>query len=183
MSEWYNTPMPPEAAAALTSFGSSWDILILAAFAVIGIAYGIYAGRDRSVIILISSYVSLAVVTNAPAVSMLDRAFHLSANASLRLVWFLGLFLTVFFILWKSQLLKSLGYSRGSWWETILFSFCQVGLTVSTALFLLPSEITASLSSGFRLIFLSDEGRSLWLILPIFLLFAVGRESYDDDDD
>lgn len=175
--------MPPEAALAISSFGSSWDVLVLAAFAVVGIAYGIYAGRDRAVVILISSYVSLAVVTNAPAVSMLDRAFHLSANASLRLVWFLGLFLAVFFILWKSHLLRSLGYSRGAWWETLLFSICQVGLTVSTALFLLPSEVTATLSSGFRLIFLSDEGRSLWLILPIFLLFAVGRESFDDDDD
>ncbi|MCK9361602.1 hypothetical protein M0Q28_05280 [Patescibacteria group bacterium] len=175
--------MPPEAAAALTSFGSSWDVIILAAFVLFGIVYGIYAGRDRAVIILISSYVSLAVVTNAPAVAMLDRAFHLSANTSLGLVWFLGLFLAVFAILWKSELLRSLGYSRGSWWETILFSVCQVGLTVSTALYLLPSQVTASLSPGFRMIFLSDEGRSLWLILPIFLLFAVGREAYDDDDD
>ncbi len=175
--------MPPEAALAISSFGYSWDVLILAAFAVVGIAYGIYAGRDRAVVILISSYVALAVVTNAPAVSMLDRAFHLSANASLRLVWFLGLFFAVFFILWRSHLLRSLGYSRGAWWETLLFSICQVGLTVSTALFLLPSDVTATLSSGFRLIFLSDEGRSLWLILPIFLLFGVGRESFDDDDE
>lgn len=175
--------MPPEAAAALSIFSSSWDILILAAFALFGVIYGIYAGRDRAVIILISSYVALAVVTNAPAVGMLDRAFNLSANNSLGLVWFLGLFLAVFAILWKSELLRSLGYSRGAWWETILFSVCQVGLTVSTALFLLPSQVTSSLSPGFRTIFLSDEGRSLWLILPIFLLFAVGRESYDEDDD
>lgn len=175
--------MPIEAAAAITSFGSSWDLLILTAFTIVGVAYGIYAGRDRSVVILISSYVALAVVTNAPAVGMLDRAFHLSANASLRLVWFLGLFLAVFFILWKSDLLRNLGYERGAWWETILFSICQVGLTVSTALFLLPSDVTTGLSPAFRLFFLSDEGRSIWLILPIFLLFAVGREVYDDDDD
>lgn len=175
--------MPPEAVAALSSLGSSWDILILAAFVLFGIVYGIYAGRDRAVIILISSYVALAVVTNAPAVGMLDRAFNLSTNNSLGLVWFLGLFLAVFAILWKSELLRSLGYSRGAWWETVLFSICQVGLTVSTALFLLPSQVITALSPGFRTVFLSDEGRSLWLILPIFLLFAIGRESYDDDDD
>lgn len=175
--------MPPPFAAWLSSSGFSWDLLILAAFAFVGVAYGIYAGRDRAIIILISSYVSLAVVTNAPAIGMLDRAFHLSANASLRLVWFLGLFLAIFFILWKSPILQNLGYERGAWWETFLFSLCQVGLTVSTALFLLPSEATSALSPAFRQVFLGDEGRSIWLILPIFFLFAVGRSSYNDDDD
>lgn len=175
--------MPSEAIAALSSLNASWDILILLAFVLFGVFYGMYAGRDRSVVILISSYVALAVVTNAPAVSMLDRAFHLSANQSLGLVWFLGLFMAVFFVLWKSELLRQLGSSRGIWWEALLFSVCQVGLTVSTALFLLPAQVTAGLSSGARLFFLSDEGRSLWLILPIVLLFVVGRESFYDDGD
>ncbi|MEK7473605.1 MAG: hypothetical protein AAB668_02680 [Patescibacteria group bacterium] len=176
--------MPPEAVAWLSSLGTSWDLLILAGFALVGVAYGIYAGRDRAIVILISTYVSLAVVTNAPAVGMLDRAFGLSANASMRIVWFLGLFFAVFFILWSSPALKNLGYSRGAVWESFLFSICQVGLTVSTALFLLPADVTAQLSPAFRQIFLGNEGRSVWLILPIFLLFAVGRgKDYDFDDD
>ncbi len=175
--------MPPEAVAWLSSLGTSWDLLILAGFALVGVAYGIYAGRDRAIVILISTYVSLAVVTNAPAVGMLDRAFGLSANESLRLVWFLGFFFTIFFILWNSPALKNLGYSRGAVWESFLFSICQVGLTVSTALFLLPADVTAQLSPAFRQIFLGNEGRSVWLILPIFLLFAVGRgKDYDFDD-
>jgi hypothetical protein len=176
--------MPPEAVAWLSSLGTSWDLLILAGFALVGVAYGMYAGRDRSIVILISTYVALAVVTNAPAVGMLDRAFGLSAKESLRLVWFLGLFFTIFFILWNSPALKNLGYSRGAMWESFLFSLCQVGLTISTALFLLPADVTAQLSPAFRQVFLGNEGRSVWLILPIFLLFAVGRgKDYDFDDE
>lgn len=176
--------MPPSVSAWLSSVGTSWDLLILAGFVIVGVAYGMYAGRDRSIVILISTYVALAVVTNAPAVGMLDRAFGLSANESLRLVWFLGLFFSIFFILWNSPALKNLGASRGALWESFLFSLCQVGLTVSTALFLLPADVTTQLSPAFRQVFLGNEGRSVWLILPIFLLFAVGRgASYEFDED
>jgi hypothetical protein len=169
--------------AALGLTGS-WDVVVLLAFVLIGIAYGIYAGRDRSVIILISTYVSLAVVTNAPAVSLLNRSLNVSSNKSLELVWFLGVFFAVFFVLWKSQILRDLSHDRGWWWESFLFSLFQVGLTISSALFLLPTSATTSLSPVFRQLFLGDEGRSVWLIAPIILLFALGRRpSYDDDDE
>lgn len=171
--------MPPS--AALLSMMGSLDVLILAAFVLVGVVYGIYVGRDRAVIILISTYVALAVVTNAPAVALLNRSLNISANRSLEIVWFLGLFFTVFLALWKSQILRGLSQDRGAWWESFLFSVCQIGLTVSCVLFLLPAEITMKLSPMFRQLFLGDEGRSLWIIAPVLLLFGLGRDpSYDD---
>jgi len=174
--------MPPE----LGMFGSL-DIAILAGFIVLAAAYGIFAGRDRCIVMLVSTYVSLAVVTNTPAISMLNRALNASANQQLQLVWFVGMFALVFFILWKSDLMRNLGYERGIWWESILFSVCQVGLTVSSALYLLPAEASTKLSPLFQQAFLSDEGRSLWLIAPIVLLFTLGRSTgwslFSRDDD
>ncbi|MEI7512715.1 MAG: hypothetical protein WCK01_04650 [Candidatus Uhrbacteria bacterium] len=154
---------------------SSMDAMILASFAIVAVAYGIYAGRDRCIVMLVSTYVSLAVVTNTPAVSMLNRALNASANQSLQLVWFVGMFALVFFVLWKSDLLRNLGIDRGIWWESVLFSVSQVGLTVSSAMFLLPAEASSKLSPLFQQAFLSDEGRSVWLLAPIVLLFTLGR--------
>ena len=153
----------------------SLDVTILIGFFVLAAAYGMYAGRDRCIVMLVSTYVSLAVVTNTPAISMLNRSLNASANRSLQLVWFVGLFALVFFLLWKSDLLRNLGFERGIWWESILFSVCQVGLTVSSALYLLPAEAATNLSPLFRQLFLSDEGRSLWLLAPIVLLFTLGN--------
>jgi hypothetical protein len=160
----------------LGMFGSL-DITILIGFLVLAGAYGIFAGRDRCIVMLVSTYVSLAVVTNTPAVSMLNRALNATSNQSLQLVWFVGVFAIVFFLLWKSDLMRNLGYERGVWWESILFSFCQVGLTVSSALYLIPHEASAKLSPLFQQAFLSDEGRSIWLLAPIILLFTLGRSS------
>ncbi|HVM90470.1 MAG TPA: hypothetical protein VMU11_01055, partial [Verrucomicrobiae bacterium] len=149
----------------------------------------IFAGRDRSIVMLVSTYVALAVVTNTPYINTLNRALNASANQQLQLVWFVGMFALVFFILWKSDLMRNLGFERGIWWESILFSLCQVGLTVSSALYLLPPEAAANLSPMFRQLFLSDEGRSVWLLAPIVLLFTLGRStgwslfgSRDDDE-
>jgi hypothetical protein len=164
--------MPP----ALGSFGSL-DFAILAGFFVLAAAYGIFAGRDRSIVMLISTYVALAVVTNTPAISLLNRTLNASANQQLQLVWFVGVFALIFFVLWKSDLMRNLGNERGIWWESLLFSLCQVGLTVSSALYLLPAGAAANLSPMFQQLFLSDEGRSLWLLAPIVLLFTLGKST------
>jgi hypothetical protein len=42
-------------------------------------------------------------------------------------------------------------------------------------MFLLPAEASSKLSPLFQQAFLSDEGRSVWLLAPIVLLFTLGR--------
>ncbi len=161
----------------------SWDVTIFCALAILGIGYGFAVGRDRAVTILLSTYLSLAVVTNSPILARVSQAFGTAQNPSLQLAWFLGLFLLIFFLLWRSHLLRNLAQDRGVWWETALFSIMQVGLLCSIGLFLLPSTATVNISPFFQQAFLGEIGRSFWLIAPIGLFYYIGREIYEDDDE
>ncbi len=164
----------------------SWDIWFFVVLTMASIVYGLVAGRDRAIVILVSTYIALAAVTNAPLLSLLSQRLGVDHIPSLRLFWFLGLFLAIFIVLWRSELLRNLGQSRGGWWEAALFSVLQMGLAVAATLFLLPSEAVQKLSPFVRLLFLSDIARSVWLLAPIICLAIVGRRFADDrvfDDD
>lgn len=176
--------MPPEAGIAIGSMSITWDIMLFVGLLVVGMVYGFAVGRDRAVTILLSTYLALAVVTNAPILARLSQALNAGKSSSFQLVWFLGIFLLIFGLLWRSHLLKNLAQDRGAWWETALFSITQVGLLVSIAFFLLPPESTSKLSPFFQQAFIGEIGRSFWLIAPIPLLYIIGREVfYDDDED
>lgn len=157
----------------------SWDVLVAFAVLIGMMIYGLAAGRDRVVMFLLSVYISLAIVTNAPILSALSSWLKVNQYPGLRLTWFLGLFFLLFIVLWQSHLLQGMIQERGRWWEILLMSVLQTGLTISVVLFLLPAELTQAISPVLKEIFLSDIGRSAWLILPVFGLLVIGRSGYD----
>lgn len=161
----------------------TWEGLILLLCALGAILYGWAVGRDRSVILLLAMYLSLAVVTNVPALGMLSRWLPIQHHPTLRLVWFLGLFFLLFFLLWRSPLLSGLSQERGAWWESAMFALLQVGLAVSTGLFLLPPEVTGRLHPMLSLVFLGTAGRSFWLLAPLIAFVWIGREGEVFEDE
>lgn len=150
----------------------TWDLFILLFFIIGALLYGLSLGRDRVIVIMVSVYMALAVVSNTPILSGINLSFNVNDNSVVKITVFLGLFVVLFFLLSRSALLKTLGASSapGSWWQTILFSVLQVGLLISITLSFLPREITQGLSEGTKLVFMSDNGRSAWMILPIVLM-------------
>ncbi|MCC7523109.1 hypothetical protein IT407_04930 [Candidatus Uhrbacteria bacterium] len=160
----------------------TWDIWLFLGLIVGGLVYGFAVGRDRALTVLISTYVALAVVTNAPILGRLNAAFG-ALHPTLQFAWFVFLFGFVFVVMWRSQLMRSLARDRGAWWEAALFSVMQVGLTASATLYLLPAEITNSFSPIFRETFSGEIGRSFWLIAPIVFLAVLGASSAVEDED
>ena len=156
------------------------DILFLVVAAVLGFGYGVVIGRDRAVIVLLSLYMAFCVVTNAPAISLISQGLGFGRVPALRVGWFLGLFVLLFLILWRSSALKSLVRDRGHWVHAGIFGLLEVGFLASTMLFLLPSEWIETLPQSFRLVFLHDIGRSIWFIAPIIGLATLGRSSGED---
>jgi len=151
----------------------TWDLFILLFFLIGALLYGLSLGRDRVIIILVSVYMALAVVSNTPVLSKINLlTLNLNDNSVLKITVFLGLFVALFFLLSRSALLRTIGSSTapGSWWQTILFSILQVGLLISITLSFLPKDITQGLSDGTKQVFMSDYGRSAWMTMPIFLM-------------
>lgn len=156
----------------------SWDVFILLFFVVGSLLYGLSLGRDRVLVILMSVYVALAVVTNSPPLAGFQLTVNVSENAVMRITVFLGIFVVLFFLLARSGLLKTFGRSGapGSWWQTIVFSILQVGLLISVTLNFLPKEMTAGLTETTKQIFMGDQGRTVWLILPVLVMVLVPKQ-------
>lgn len=156
----------------------SWDLFILLFFVVGALLYGLSLGRDRVIVILVSVYMGLAVVSNTPILNSLNFSLHINDNYVMKITFFLGIFVILFFLLSRSALLRTIGGSGapGSWWQTILFSILQVGLLISITLSFLPANITQGLSDNTRNIFMGDYGRSAWMILPIVLMALAPKQ-------
>ncbi|MFA6160747.1 MAG: hypothetical protein WC766_01060 [Patescibacteria group bacterium] len=164
--------------AGLNWSSPSWDLFIALFFIVGSLLYGFSLGRDRIIVILVSVYMALAVVGNAPILNQFNLAFNVNDNFVLRISFFLGIFVALFFFMARSALLRTLGEnsSGGAWWQVILFSFLQVGLLISITLSFLPIEVQSTFSQYTRDFFLSDYGKSAWLILPIIVM-AIGPKA------
>lgn len=166
----------------------TWDLFILLFFAAGSLLYGMTMGRDRVIIVLVSVYMALAVVGNAPVLKDIN-AFQLSFNDNfaLRITFFIGTFLVLFFLVSRSALMHTLGRraSLGSWWQTMLFSVLQVGLLISITLAFLPTEILNNFSDLTLQIFTSYWGKSAWLILPLIVMAlsprGSNRRGFDED--
>lgn len=147
----------------------SWDLFIVLFFLVTVFLYGMSLGRDRIIVILVSIYMALAVVSNAPILGHLDATVNLGQFFAFRVTTFLGVFVLLFFLLSRSALLKTFGsLASGSWWQVFIFSIFHVGLLVSITLSFLPPEAIEHLAPLTRTIFASDAGRFFWIIAPIF---------------
>lgn len=155
---------------------SGHHVWILVGIIVLVLAYGVFVGRDRMVTLLLSMYLSLAILTNAPVIASVSRALHVQNHPTLQLAWFLGLFLLMFFLLWRSDILRGMAYERGAWWESVLLVCLQLGLLISIAFFLLPASLLRTVPGDIQSIFLGDMGRSLWLIAPLLFLAFLGRK-------
>lgn len=152
----------------------TWDVFLLLFFLVGALLYGLTLGRERIVVIMVSIYMGLAVVTNAPyvrdlsaSVSVNDFAFKMGA--------FLGVFVLLFFFLSKNALLRSVDVrSGGGLFHTIAFSVLHVGLLVSVGLSFLPEASLSVFSDQTRNAFVSDPAKFVWLTAPIVAMMAFG---------
>jgi len=146
----------------------TWDLFIVLFFVVTVFLYGLSLGRDRIIVILVSIYMALAVVSNAPILGKLDANVNFGQFFAFKVTSFLGLFVLLFFLLSRSALLKTFGnLASGTWWQVLLFSVFHVGLLVSITLSFLPPDAIGHLAPLTRRIFASDTARFAWIVAPI----------------
>lgn len=147
----------------------TWDLFIVLFFVATVFLYGLSLGRDRIIVILVSIYMALAVVSNAPFLGKLHADINVNQYFAFKVTTFLGLFVLLFFLLSRSALLKTFsGFASGSWWQVLVFSVFHVGLLVSITLGFLPPDAVSHLAPITQQVFASDAGRFIWIVAPIF---------------
>lgn len=161
-------------AGAINLSDPSWDLFILLFFVVGALLYGFTLGRERVIVLIVSMYMALAVIGNAPWLHSFQTKIEVGNMFAFQITTFLGVFLFLFFFLSRSALMRSLTLGdEGRWWHVLLFSFLQVGLLISMMLSYLPTEATDRLLEPTRLIFVSAEGRFTWIVLPIVAMMIL----------
>ena len=147
----------------------TWDLFIVLFFIVMVFLYGMSLGRDRIIIILVSIYMALAVVSNAPILGVFGSTdINVGNYFVFKVTTFLGLFVLLFFLLSLSALMKTFSkLHSGSWFQVLLFSVFHVGLLVSITLSFLPAEAVGHLAPITRQVFASEMAKFLWILSPI----------------
>jgi hypothetical protein len=147
----------------------TWDLFIVLFFLVTVFLYGMSLGRDRIIIILVSIYMSLAVISNAPIEGVFGGAeIQVGKYFAFQVSAFLGLFVLLFFMLSRSALSKTFSkLHSGSWFQVLLFSVFHVGMLVSITLSFLPAEAVDHLAPLTRQVFAGETMKFLWIVAPI----------------
>jgi hypothetical protein len=150
----------------------NWNVVIGLFFVMAVFLYGLTLGRDRIIVILVSTYMALAVVSNMPTLTFMDGAYAVKTLA------FVLLFLLLLSLTARTALYKIFSsLSMGSTVQVVLFTVLQAGLLVSIILSFLPPEASQSLMPFFVNVFTSPAGRFGWIVAPILAMVVfTGRE-------
>ncbi|MFA6098708.1 MAG: hypothetical protein WCV50_02960 [Patescibacteria group bacterium] len=156
----------------------TWDLFIILFFVVAAFLYGLSLGRDRIIVILISIYVSLAIVEHAPIVN--NAGFQNMINNLVgqffvfKISAFLVLFVILFFVITRSALMKTIASSDspGPWWQVLIYSVLHVGLIVSIIMSYIPKEtLNGVLAPLTQKVFTGDLAQNIWILGPLFAMF------------
>lgn len=162
----------------------TWDLFIILFFITAAFLYGLSLGRDRIIVILVSIYMSLAIVEHVPFIN--NQAFQNSINKIVsqffvfQISAFILVFIVLFFILTRSALLKTIAAadSPGPWYQVLIFSILHVGLIVSIVLSFLPPDSINILAPLTRKVFTTDFAKFIWIVGPVLaMIFFKGGAS------
>lgn len=170
---------PPALQQYVNFQNPTWDTFLFVFFLIAAFLYGISLGRDRIIIILVSIYMSLAVVQAVP-----EFVLHitLNQNFAFQITAFVSVFIVLFFLLSRSALLNTLGEGRhrGGIMEVVVFSFLHVGLLISIAMGFLPADFVAKFSQLTITIFTDQWAKFLWIVAPIAAMIVLGKREEED---
>lgn len=161
----------------------SWDLFIILFFILAALIYGISLGRDRIIIIMVSIYMALAVVSFAPFITEFTATINIDENFAFRITTFFGVFIVLFFFLSQNALLRTLGQNaaQGAWYQVIIFSILQAGLLISVTLSFLPEESIGTFADITKDLFVNDTAKSIWIVAPILAMAFMPGLRWNDD--
>lgn len=161
---------------------SGWDIFIILVFLIAVLIYGLFLGRNRMIVILLSSYFSLTIVQAIPwgnLTSFTWLGIEEEPASSLRILIFLGIIVLFYFLVPRSVLSSTLRIRKrgnASWIQLFILSIVQVGLLAMVILSFLPNENINLLDSSVKKIFIGAEAQFVWLVLPVLTMVLIRKK-------
>lgn len=163
----------------------SWDVFIALLFVLAVFLYGITLGKGRIMVMISAIYMSAAVTIFFPQNLIENVLKNVPQNIPIQLEIFILTLVILFFFLVRSGLASIFrATTEGSWIETFIFSFFQIGLVFAIAMSFFPPENIQSNLPATGQIFTNPIARFAWIILPIIgIIFTKKRKSYRKRED
>ena len=166
---------------------SGWDLFIALVFLIAVLIYGFFLGRNRMIILLISSYFSLLIVKSLPWQKLSSLGWlGISQNpsSSSRILIFIAIILLLYFLIPRSLLSSPLRIRKrgdASWLQLFILSIVQLALLTVVILSFLSAEVVANFSPLVKKIFIGPEAQFIWLTLPILTIALMRRKRKVED--
>jgi hypothetical protein len=163
----------------------SWDLFIFLFFIVATFVYGFTLGRSRIMVLLVSTYMALAVIYAATLPGGLfsgGTTGSVTVGSSpffiVQITAFIGAMLLIFFFLSNSALRRAFAASdvQGKAWQIIAFSLLHAGLLVASILSFIPQERRVALLDTTQTLFANNTALFIWTLLPIIVMMFVKDE-------
>lgn len=168
---------------------SGWDVVIGSVLLTGLFVYGFFLGRNRMIVLLLSTYFSWAIVNVIPwrfvAGSEVLSTFSRGTSASSTHIFiFIGLICFFYFMMPRSVLSSPLRIRKKGeavWWQLLLLSVMQLGLLAMVILSFMPMTSTQGLSFVVQRIFVGEGARFIWTALPILGIMAMRRKKLENN--
>jgi len=161
---------------------SGWDVFIVLIFLIAVLIYGLFLGRNRMIVILISSYFSFLIVQNIPWWKLSSVGWlglEQDPSSSLRIILFLGVILLFYFLIPRSILTSTFRLKKrglASWWQLLLIAIVQVGFLSMVIFSFMPQQALANLGSVIKKLLIGPEAQFVWITLPILAIVLMRKK-------
>jgi len=159
---------------------SGWDILIIIAFIGAIFVYGLFLGRNRIIVLILSTYFSWIICNVLPWKKITAWKFlgMVEPSPSFKIFVFLGIILILWILIPHSVLSSPLRIrvKEGTWVQVFILSICQIGLLLYLLFSFLPKEVIAGFAPLIKKIFIGNDARLVWMCLPILALVLMKKK-------
>ena len=151
----------------------SWDLFVLVTF-LVGIYFYLFKyGKDRAFLVLICSYISLALVEKLPLIKSVT-GLKLEENFTNKTGLFLAGILVLFWIFSHSDYISIFrSGSKKARFQKLVISFLQIGFIISVVVSFLPAAGIGNLSIFLKAAFADKGAQFFWMIAPFFAIFLI----------
>jgi len=149
---------------------TSWEMVILLFLIGGGFLLGLLLGRNRVFLILLSSYISFALMTVIPFKKIFPSLIDEEENFVVLIVIFLVLIGIIYFLLSRS-LRKSLrGAANKSLFQVFFLTIFFIGIVLCVIFTFFPEDLIKAFSPIILEIFNTSTARILWLVIPLIFV-------------
>lgn len=157
----------------------TWDLLLISFFIIAAFFYGLSIGRSRLILMLLSTYLTLAIFTVLPLNALIGGLKNGEIFA-VKISIFLGIIFLLFFLLSRSFLQEILERGRTSIWHILIFSLLQTGFLISQIIAFIPNKNEVKLAPLTNYLFASSEAYKFWILLPMLALILIKPKEDDE---